>query len=400
MNKTHLTLSDREIIESLLFENHSLREIAFAVQKDPRTICREIKRNLIITPFRHRLRKSDLKPYKNIACKILQRFPYCCNGCKDKNKCIRTRLYYSAKEADEIYRTRLSGSRRHIQLSQAELERLDDLLLSGLSRGLSPYAIYSSYPDFFPCSVKTIYKYLDTGLLKSKSKMLRKKPDLKKKSNRENHVNKGNNEYLNGRKIDDYFKFIAENNILYPVQMDTVIGRKSSRACLLTIHFVSLHFMLIFHLPEKMSASVVETFNYLEDKLGIELFKKIFPAILTDRGTEFSDPLGVEFSHRTGEQRTRVFYCDAYVSNQKAQIESNHRLLRYIAPKGTNFDPLSDFECKKIYENIASYPRRDLGGLTPFDMLAATYPEVIQILKIKKVDRKRINLTPSLLAAK
>ena len=121
---------------------------------------------------------------------------------------------------------------------------------------------------------------------------------------------------------------------------------------------------------------------------------------MTDRGAEFFDPLGIEFSHRTGEQRTKVFYCDAYVSNQKAQIESNHRLLRYIAPKGTNFDPLDDLDCKKIYENIASYPRRELGGLTPFDMMAATYPEVIQKLKIKKVDRRAINLTPSLLASK
>ena len=400
MNKTHLTLKDRETIESMLFTNSKLNEIALAVNKNPRTISREIRRNLNITPKLHRLTKTDLKPYKKVGCKKLQNFPYCCNGCKVKMNCQRTRLYYCAKEANETYKKRLKGSRSHIQLSQAELERIDDLLLSGLSRGMSPYGVYASYPEFFPCSVKSIYKYLDSGLLKSKSYLLRKKPTMKKRKNAENIDDKGKAALLQGRKIDDYFKFIAENNIICPVQMDTVIGRKSTNSCLLTIHFVAFHFMLIFHLKEKSSGAVIEVFNFLEDQLGLELFKKIFPAILTDRGAEFFDPLGIEFSHRTGEQRTKVFYCDAYVSNQKAQIESNHRLLRYIAPKGTNFDPLDDLDCKKIYENIASYPRRELGGLTPFDMMAATYPEVIQKLKIKKVDRRAINLTPSLLASK
>ena len=397
MNKTHLTLEDRETIESMLFTNSNLKEIAVAVNKDPRTISREIRRNLTITA-KNRLFRTDLKPYKNIGCKKLQKFPYCCNGCKVKMKCQRTRLYYSGKDANQTYKKRLTGSRSHIQLSQSELERIDNLLLSGLSRGLSPYAIYASYPEFFPCSVKTIYKYLDSGLLKSKSYMLRKKPNMKNRKKPENIDDKGKAALLQGRKIDDYFKFIAENNIVCPVQMDTVIGRKSTNSCLLTIHFVAFHFMLIFHLREKSSHLVVEAFNYLEDLLGLELFKQIFPAILTDRGSEFFDPLGIEFSHRTGEQRTNVFYCDAYVSNQKAQIESNHRLLRYIAPKGTNFDPLGYFECKKIVENIASYPRRELGGLAPYDMMAATYPEVLRLLKIKKVDRKAINLTPSLLA--
>ena len=400
MSKTHLTLSDRETIESMLFTNSHLNEIAFAVNKDPRTISREIRRNLNITPRNCRVIKNDIKSYKKIGCRKLQNFPYCCNGCKVKNNCDRTRLYYVAKDANETYKKRLSGSRSHIQLSQPELERIDNLLMNGLSRGMSPYGVYASYPEFFPCGVKTIYKYLDSGLLKSKTYMLRKKPNLKKRKNSENIDDKGKAALLEGRKIDDYFKFIAENNIVCPVQMDTVIGRKSTHSCLLTIHFVAFHFMLIFHLREKSSGEVVDTFKYLEDTLGIALFKKIFPAILTDRGCEFFDPVGIEFSHKTGEERTKVFYCDAYVSNQKAQIESNHRLLRYIAPKGTNFDPLSDTECKKIYENIASYPRRELGGLTPFDMMAAMYPEVIQKLKIKKVDRRSINLTPSLLATK
>ena len=80
--------------------------------------------------------------------------------------------------------------------------------------------------------------------------------------------------------------------------------------------------------------------------------------------------------------------------------KKRHLLLQIsIAPKATNFDPLSVLQRKNIYKHRL-LPSKRIKGLTPFDMMAATYPEVIQKSKIKKVDRRAINLTPSLLASK
>lgn len=398
--KTHLTYEDRVEIEQYLFENWSLNEIANALNKDPRTISREIRRNLVVIPYKRRALRETIMHYKQINCKLLLRFPYCCNGCRDKSGCVRTRLNYIALEAHSAYEKRLKMCRSKFHLSEAQIEKMDELLLSGVRKGMSPYAIYSSYPDYFPITLKTIYNYIDSGVFQVKNHMLKIKPKLKKGKKPHIGQNADKNEFLEGRRLDDYFRFMAENFVPCPVQMDTVLGSKGLGKCFLTIHFVTYHFMLIFLLIEKASDPIIEVFDYLEDVLGIEKFKELFPCILTDRGGEFSHPLDIEFSKITGEKRTSVFYCDAYVSNQKAQIESNHRMIRYVIPKGTNLGSLSDSDTAKLMEHINSYPRRELGGLSPYEVMAQANPELIKCLKIKKVDRRVINLTPSLLYSK
>lgn len=67
--------------------------------------------------------------------------------------------------------------------------------------------------------------------------------------------------------------------------------------------------------------------------LGIRTFKKYFPVILTDNGSEFKNPWDIKKT-KAGTHRTYVFYCDPYVSNQKGRLEKNHEYIRYVIPKG------------------------------------------------------------------
>lgn len=90
--------------------------------------------------------------------------------------------------------------------------------------------------------------------------------------------------------------------------MDSVIGRKSGKT-LLTIHFVNTSFMLAFIREHNDSQSVIDIFNNIQSILGIEKFKELFIVILTDNGSEFSNPTEIEFDIKTGEQRTTIFYC-------------------------------------------------------------------------------------------
>ena len=48
--------------------------------------------------------------------------------------------------------------------------------------------------------------------------------------------------------------------------------------------------MMIFLLKEKNSDEVGKVFNWIQEQIGIEKFKEMFPLILTDRGTEFINP--------------------------------------------------------------------------------------------------------------
>ena len=63
-------------------------------------------------------------------------------------------------------------------------------------------------------------------------------------------------------------------------------------------------------LPYKRSKYVIEVFNSLKQFLGIDEFKRLFEVILTDNGTEFSNPESIEMDINTGEIISNVFYCD------------------------------------------------------------------------------------------
>lgn len=123
--------------------------------------------------------------------------------------------------------------------------------------------------------------------------------------------------------------------------MDSALGEKGGK-CLLTIHFVECSFMLAFLREANTSKSVTDVFDSLYQTLGHELFKKLFPVILTDNGSEFSNPKAIEYGkERFISLRTKVFYCDAASPYQEGAIEVNHELIRRILPKGTGFQSLT-----------------------------------------------------------
>lgn len=75
--------------------------------------------------------------------------------------------------------------------------------------------------------------------------------------------------------------------------------------------------MLIILLPKCTQECVVNAIDSLTETIGLHCFRKHFPVILTDNGSEFKNPQGIEKT-KDGKHRTYVFYCDPYVSNQKA----------------------------------------------------------------------------------
>ncbi|GHV41380.1 hypothetical protein FACS1894187_23080 [Synergistales bacterium] len=78
---------------------------------------------------------------------------------------------------------------------------------------------------------------------------------------------------------------------------------------LLTIHFVSCKLMLAFLRDANTAQSVTDIFTRLCWRLGGKTFKKLFPLLLTDNGSEFTNPAAIEFD-TLGNRRSRVFYCD------------------------------------------------------------------------------------------
>lgn len=207
-----------------------------------------------------------------------------------------------------------------------------------INNGQSINHIFATHADEIGLSEKTIYNYIDQNAFRIWNSDLPKKVRYKQRHPHE-VLTKFDYQYRKGRSYSDFTFFMEQNPKLPVVEMDTVIGARYSGRVLLTMLFRDTNFMLVFLLPDKSNQSVLTVFDKLMFLLGIDLFRKLFPVILTDNGTEFKGVHNLEFTENA-TRRTRIFYCDPQASWQKGRIEKNHVLIRQILPKGTKFSSL------------------------------------------------------------
>lgn len=112
--------------------------------------------------------------------------------------------------------------------------------------------------------------------------------------------------YREGRTYDDFKAFTEQHPELCVVEIDTVKGKREKGKCLLTMIFTKYDFMLIFLLETASQECVKEVFDMLQNSLGLNTFRRFFPVILTDNGSEFKVPTFMEKS-RYGSLCTSVF---------------------------------------------------------------------------------------------
>ena len=189
-------------------------------------------------------------------------------------------------------------------------------------------------------------------------------------------------------------------NLLNPdipiVEIDSVEGRKGGKV-LLTVFFRNSNLMLAFLRDRNTARSVTEVFEWLYETLGHEQYCRLFPIILTDRGSEFTDPVSIECTE-LGEVRSRVFYCDPQRSDQKGGCEVTHEFIRRILPKGTSFDHLQQSDILLMMSHINSYTRKKLNNQSAHRLFSFLYGDsVLPSLGIREIPANDINLTPRLL---
>ncbi len=131
--------------------------------------------------------------------------------------------------------------------------------------------------------------------------------------------------------------------------------------------------------------------------LGIEKFRELFIIILTDNGSEFSNPSEIEISNITGEERTKIFYCEPGRSDQKGSCEVNHELIRRILPQGTSFDNLTQEDINLLMSHINSYKRKKLNDCSPLQLFSLMFGfDIANKLGIKEIEPNKINLSENL----
>lgn len=334
--------------------------------------------------------------YEPIICPRLLHPPYVCNGCIERGDCFLLKRFYDAEHAQQEYRQTLSDSRAGISLTKDQIQHIADTVIPLIKNGVSLPVAYGEYEDSMPVSLRTLYDYINKGIFDIDNTDLRRKVFRKpnrKKSGPVLHVDK---KCHVGRTYAEFLAFIKANPHFSICEMDTVEGRKGGKV-ILTIFLRSCDLQLMFLRDTKTAAEVTAAYDllrrYLEDN-----FVDIFRVILTDRGTEFSDPGAIELNPVTGEYDCSVFYCDPQQTNQKSRCERNHEYIRYILPKGTSFDGLTQDDIDLVMNNVNSMPRGKLNAKSPYEEFVSMYGEELAAkLGLKYVPLKQLNLTPELL---
>ena len=123
---------------------------------------------------------------------------------------------------------------------------------------------------------------------------------------------------------------------------------------------------IIYHMPDQTAASVVRCVNRLEYRFG-KKFRRLFKTITVDNGSEFANVDGLQRSI-FGGQRTTMYYCHPYRSNERGTNERINREIRRKLPKGTNFHKYGQSDIDVVEKWINSYPRKVLGFATSQEM--------------------------------
>ncbi len=391
----HFTLSERITLERLLKDACSFKAIGRDLNKDCTSISKEVRNYLIFKKtgsygraFNNCLHRftctksyscasplcrnrycrfcshcsTHCDDYKIEACTLQVKAPYVCNGCKQLRSCTLQKSFYVAADAQMEYELIRSESRSGITVDEVEILRLDQIISPLIRNGQSIHHICSNNRDVIMCSDKTLYNYVDYNLFSARNLDLPRKVKYRPRKRAAVHF-KVDKSCRIGRTYKDFLLFMEEHPDTPIVQMDSVEGVKGGKV-LLTLHFLDSQFMLAFIRNANTSQSVIDIFERLYGDLRTDSFQRLFPVILTDNGSEFSNPLALEFD-KEGNRRTSIFYCDPSAPYQKGAVENNHELIRRIVPKGHNFTPYNQEDMNLMMNHINSYGRRKLSDRSP-----------------------------------
>ena len=397
----HLSKEERYEIQRGLREKRTFVEIALMIGCSPDTVSKEIRNHRYKKTFdskrvipnrckyRDSCRKRDIcKKKKGHKCRIPCRQctscnklcpdfvdypcpvetkpPYVCNACHKSASCFFTKYLYNADYAQREYEEKLHRSREGIDLTKDELIALDELVTPLIKKGQPITHIMESHRNEIPCSERTLYTYIGKGYLTARNADMRRTVRYKKRQ-RKIDV-KVSPRKKAGHHYRDYKKMLLNEPGTRVVEMDTVESVKGGKVQQ-TFFWREEKLMLSFLLDNKDMAGTVGTLDYLEERLG-----------------------------KDGNRRTRLYYCDPRRSDQKGALEKNHEYIRYVLPKGSTFDGLTQEKVLLMINHINSTARPGLKGKRPIDLALQNFGmDVVERLGLAVISPDDVNLTPSLL---
>ena len=279
-----------------------------------------------------------------------------------------------------------------------QFEQLDKIVSKLIKQGQPLTHIHAEHGEMLGVTERTLYNYIGAGELSIGNLDLRRKvgyrPRKKKKEPSEKFVSL---DFRKNRSYGDFVQYMTNHPNANIVEMDTIQGVREKGKCLLTMLFIKNRLMLMFLMRDRKSDSVTEVFDYLTSLIGLKAFRKLFPAIITDNGSEFKRVHEIEYTV-DGEKRTRIFYCDPLASWQKPHIEKNHAYVRYVIPKRTSLNPYTQDDMTLLANHINSTRRAGLDFASPYELVDDPDMETLmKLLGLELIPSDEVSLKPALL---
>jgi IS30 family transposase len=332
--KKHLKEKDRYQIEALLKAKKKPKEIAKIIGSSRRTIEREIKRGSVT--------------------QLTSEYEYV--------------TVYKADAGQRLHEEKAQNKGRPLKIGYAHeyAQRITELITI---EKYSPDAANAQYAKEnggkkVVCT-KTLYNYIRSELFYGLGEEA-----LPRGKRRSGHTVRHRRVALNnptGTSIEERTAEINERQEEGHWEMDTVVGGPKTKACLSVLTERKKNLELVFKLPSKTQASVVQLLDRLERKLGPVRFREVFKSITCDNGCENLDAAGMERSLFSSQKRTTIYYAHPYSAYERGANEGANVLIRRFVPKGSDIGKLSREDVKRIAHWMNHYPRRKLDYASAFD---------------------------------
>ena len=319
----HLLYDERILIQVRLKDGWSANKIAKEIGCAPNTVRNEIKRGTV-TLYNGRVQR------------------------------------YKAKAGQAVYDKHRSACGRHFdKLSKAPfLEYVDSRVREDKWSLDACFGRALQSGEFDRSEVvctKTLYNYVDLGLMETRNHHL---PEKLRRSTKTRRVRE--NKKKLGRSIEERPAEIENREEFGHWEADLVIGKKSGKdQVLLTLAERKSRQYWMLPIKDREADSVMNAFKKLQETYS-EHFSEVFKTITTDNGSEFS-----RLSELEELAETLVYFTHPYTSCEKGTIERHNGIIRRFIPNGKR---ISDFDMEEI-SNIEvwcnSLPRKILGYRTP-----------------------------------
>lgn len=321
----HLLSEERHVIEVKRREKWSIYRIAKELNRPFNTIKNEIKRGTIT------LYNGSVERYKadvGYAVYLEHR-----SECRRKYRCLA-----------------VSAFLKYVQKRfKKDKWSLDACVGEALRSG--------KYKRDETVCTKTLYRYVDLGLMSVKNIDL---PE-KLRRNTKHHKTTENRKNL-GNSIDERPESVNSREEFGHWEIDSVLGKKKdTEPAVISLTERKVRNSIWLKVKDHSAEAVDEALAKLFDEYG-DKYREVFKTITADNGSEFANLSGLE------SKGVGVYFTHPYTSCEKGTVECHNRMLRRFIPKGKSIADYTADQILMFADIINGLPRKQLDYHTPEEL--------------------------------